>query len=194
MAHMIDAVKEAVSMPAVARLYGFEVNRGGYIACPFHNERTPSCRLYADGYHCFGCGAHGDAVDFVARIFGLSQIEAARKLNDDLRLGLSLDRHQDPEALRERQRVTEAKRLFDAWRGRMLDDLDACIRLANLADFDNLTDVEAEALRFREAFEYWADILMHGSMDEQMAVFRDMGVRRRCRKILSATRTKSPAA
>jgi len=32
----------------------------GKILCPFHDEKTPSCHLYADGhYHCFGCGAHG---------------------------------------------------------------------------------------------------------------------------------------
>jgi DNA polymerase I-like protein with 3'-5' exonuclease and polymerase domains len=32
----------------------------GKINCPFHDDRTPSCQLYADGhYHCFGCGAHG---------------------------------------------------------------------------------------------------------------------------------------
>jgi Toprim domain-containing protein/CHC2-type zinc finger protein len=32
----------------------------GKILCPFHQEKTPSCQLYADGhYHCFGCGAHG---------------------------------------------------------------------------------------------------------------------------------------
>jgi hypothetical protein len=30
------------------------------INCPFHEDKTPSCQLYADGhYHCFGCGAHG---------------------------------------------------------------------------------------------------------------------------------------
>jgi DNA polymerase I-like protein with 3'-5' exonuclease and polymerase domains len=32
----------------------------GKINCPFHDDKTPSCQLYADGhYHCFGCGAHG---------------------------------------------------------------------------------------------------------------------------------------
>jgi hypothetical protein len=29
------------------------------ILCPFHAEDTPSCQVYADGFHCFGCGAHG---------------------------------------------------------------------------------------------------------------------------------------
>lgn len=37
--------------------------------CPFHDERTPSLTV-DDGtghFHCFGCGARGDAVDFVLR-------------------------------------------------------------------------------------------------------------------------------
>ncbi|MGH7211252.1 MAG: CHC2 zinc finger domain-containing protein, partial [Acetobacteraceae bacterium] len=34
----------------------------GKACCPFHNEKTPSYYIYEDGYHCFGCGAHGDAI------------------------------------------------------------------------------------------------------------------------------------
>jgi DNA primase len=42
--------------------------------CPFHRERTPSFHVYlgrAPGYHCFGCGAHGDIFDWLARTRGL---------------------------------------------------------------------------------------------------------------------------
>ncbi|MFY7925337.1 MAG: CHC2 zinc finger domain-containing protein, partial [Aquidulcibacter sp.] len=35
--------------------------------CPFHGEKTPSFYVYDDHFHCFGCGAHGDAVTFVMR-------------------------------------------------------------------------------------------------------------------------------
>lgn len=36
--------------------------------CPFHNERTPSFKLFPDNhYHCFGCGAHGSAITYVMR-------------------------------------------------------------------------------------------------------------------------------
>ena len=34
-------------------------------------------------YHCFACGAGGDVIDYVSRMFGLSQYGAARKLIDD---------------------------------------------------------------------------------------------------------------
>ncbi len=50
--------------------------------CPFHNEKTPSFTVSGekDFFHCFGCGAHGDAVGFAMRIEGLSFPEAVEKL------------------------------------------------------------------------------------------------------------------
>jgi DNA primase len=40
--------------------------------CPFHPDKTPSFTVYPDHFHCFGCGAHGDAIDFLQRIKGLT--------------------------------------------------------------------------------------------------------------------------
>ena len=48
--------------------------------CPFHNEKTPSFYVYEDGYHCFGCGAHGDAIGFVMQTEGRGFPEAVQSL------------------------------------------------------------------------------------------------------------------
>ena len=48
--------------------------------CPFHNEKSPSFYVYEDGYHCFGCGAHGDAISFVMQTQSASFIEAVQQL------------------------------------------------------------------------------------------------------------------
>lgn len=48
--------------------------------CPFHGEKTPSFYVYDDHYHCFGCGAHGDAITFVMQIEGKSFPEAVENL------------------------------------------------------------------------------------------------------------------
>ncbi len=48
--------------------------------CPFHNEKSPSFYVYEDGYHCFGCGAHGDAVGFVMQSQGMQFLEAVEML------------------------------------------------------------------------------------------------------------------
>ena len=49
--------------------------------CPFHGEKTPSFYVYEDGhYHCFGCGAHGDAIGFVMQSEGAGFMEAVERL------------------------------------------------------------------------------------------------------------------
>ena len=62
-----------------------KIKRSGYefrCLCPFHNEKTPSL-FFNDRksfFHCFGCGAHGDAIGFVMRSENVSFVEAVRKL------------------------------------------------------------------------------------------------------------------
>ena len=48
--------------------------------CPFHGEKTPSFYIYDDHYHCFGCGAHGDAISFVMQSEGAGFMEAVERL------------------------------------------------------------------------------------------------------------------
>jgi DNA primase len=50
--------------------------------CPFHKEKTPSFHVNEERgfYHCFGCGAHGDAFRFVMEVEGLAFVEAIRRL------------------------------------------------------------------------------------------------------------------
>ena len=56
--------------------------------CPFHAEKTPSFYVYEDGYHCFGCGAHGDAIAFVMQTDSVDMAEAVASLA--VEAGLSL--------------------------------------------------------------------------------------------------------
>ncbi len=71
--------------------------------CPFHGEKTPSFYVYEDGYHCFGCGAHGDAISFVMQTQGASFIEAVRALADEA--GLELPKVSASAEAAERQRL-----------------------------------------------------------------------------------------
>ncbi len=50
--------------------------------CPFHNEKTPSFTVVEDKgfYHCFGCGAHGDAIGWMMQAEGLAFPEAVERL------------------------------------------------------------------------------------------------------------------
>ena len=48
--------------------------------CPFHDEKTPSFQVYDDHFHCYGCGAHGDAISFVVQSQGVGFMEAVTEL------------------------------------------------------------------------------------------------------------------
>ncbi|TXI19178.1 MAG: DNA primase [Nitrosomonas sp.] len=62
--------------------------------CPFHNEKTPSFTVSQSKqfYHCFGCGAHGNAINFLIEYSGLSFVEAVHDLAANL--GLQVPMHQ----------------------------------------------------------------------------------------------------
>jgi hypothetical protein len=54
----------------------------GKMCCPFHADSTPSLKIYDDHYHCFGCGAHGDRVDWLMAVDGLDRAGAVRLIKD----------------------------------------------------------------------------------------------------------------
>ena len=95
---LFTQIKMAVSVKEAAEYYGLEVNRGYMVCCPFHNDRTPSMKLNEDYFYCFGCGATGDVIDLVARLFGLSGYDAAKKLAYDF--GIDPDKPPAAAALR----------------------------------------------------------------------------------------------
>ena len=117
-------IKATVTMYDICRMYGIDVNYAGFANCPFHSEKTNSLKVYPEdkGWHCFGCGEGGSVIDFVMKFFGLSMMDAVRRINDDFGLGLPLDREQSEEELKEaariayqrRQKLAELKRAHEA--------------------------------------------------------------------------------
>ena len=77
----VDEIKAQYSLPDMVNRYGIRMNRAGFIHCPFHEgDRTASCKIYKDSYHCHACGANGDVIDFVGRMENCSFKEAFFKL------------------------------------------------------------------------------------------------------------------
>ena len=85
-------VKNSVSMIDLCNMYSIPLNRAGFTNCPFHTEKTGSLKAYPNGggWHCFGCGEGGTVIDFTMRYFGLSCMDAIKKLNDDFNLNLPI--------------------------------------------------------------------------------------------------------
>lgn len=77
--------------------------------CPFHDEKTPSFNVRPDKgfYHCFGCGAHGDAISFVREFEGLDFTAAVEELARRAGLEVPYDRVAS-------EQIKQAKTLTDA--------------------------------------------------------------------------------
>ena len=81
----ISAVKQRVSLPSLVSRHTRLARSNGVLKghCPFHDEKSPSFCVYDDHYHCFGCGAHGDVLDFVMGTQRVGFVEALNLLGSD---------------------------------------------------------------------------------------------------------------
>ena len=87
--NLFAEVRSRVPIADLFERHGIEIKRG-YALCPFHGERTASLKLYTEQntWHCFGCGAGGTVIDFVARMYSCTALDAAKRLNEMYALGI----------------------------------------------------------------------------------------------------------
>ena len=58
------------------------MNPSGHVSCPFHDDPQPSCKIYTDHFHCFGCGRRGDRIEWLTQVEGMTKAEAIAALQD----------------------------------------------------------------------------------------------------------------
>ena len=175
---LFTQVKMAVSVKEAAEYYGLEVNRGNMVCCPFHNDRTPSMKLNEDYFYCFGCGATGDVIDLVARLFNLSSYDAAKKLAYDF--GINPDKPPAAVALRKpKYPLAKAFQNETLHCQRVLCDYlhlleRGKVQYAPKTPEDNIDDRFVEACHMLECTQYMLDLLTIGSPEERTELVNDM--------------------
>ena len=78
-----DAVRAVLISTVIGASVGLrKFGREFRACCPFHADKTPSFYVNDEKgfYHCFGCGAHGDAIDFLVETAGVGVREAAEMI------------------------------------------------------------------------------------------------------------------
>ena len=167
---VFEVVKQSVTAREAAELYGIAVGRGGMACCPFHDDRHPSMKVDTR-FHCFGCGADGDVIDFTARLYDLSPKEAAEKLAQDF--GLSYDSKAPIRRSYVRQKTEAQVRKEKREHGwRVLTDYYHLLRKWE-ADYSPKTPDEDPHPRFLEAIQkkdymgYLLDAFLDSSTEEQ---------------------------
>ena len=168
-----ETIKAAISVKQAAEHYGLKVNRNGMACCPFHNDRHPSLKLNEDYFFCFGCGAKGDVIDLVARLFGLTNLQAAQQLASDFGLNqkppaaADMDKPKRPYIRQFREDemlcfrvLTDYLHLLADWK----------VRYAPKTPEDTLDDRFVEACQMHCYIEYMADVLTVGDLEERVAL------------------------
>ncbi len=94
---VLDVVSERITLKKKGRLY--------VACCPFHNEKSPSFKVDNERgfYHCYGCGAHGDAIKFVQEYDRVDFPTAIRMLAEKCKIEIE-DRKETPEETESRIR------------------------------------------------------------------------------------------
>lgn len=83
-----DYICSQIPMRDLAERYGIEVNNKNFCCCPFHNEKTPSMRIYEHTFYCFGCGAKRSPIDFIMKIEQVDFKTACKRLDEIYNLGI----------------------------------------------------------------------------------------------------------
>lgn len=94
-ADIVDVVDSRVTLK--------KAGKNHQACCPFHNEKTPSFTVSQDKqfYHCFGCGEHGNAIDFLMQYDGLEFPDAVEELAG--LMGVDVPREESSQSPREAQ-------------------------------------------------------------------------------------------
>ena len=193
--NIFQKVKERVTARQVAEKYGLKVRQNGMACCPFHNDKHPSMKIDRN-YYCFACGAKGDAVNYVAILFGLSQFEAAKKINEDFALGIPIGKQEvrkkrEPEVRKKEKVPTKEERMqfvqkkIDKW---ARDAVDVLLRYLRWMEFwkefykPESTEEEwhplfVEVLQNESKISYLVDMLMFGTDEEILDFSRTEGRR-----------------
>ena len=183
---LFEQVKGCVTARQAAEHYGIKVKGNGMACCPFHKDRHPSMK--ADKiYHCFACGVGGDAIDFTARLFGISQYEAAKKLIEDFGLDIKVGNRSKYERTprnrailkRKQSKVVMIREKLEQW---LKHATDVLIRYLKWIQFwkefykpepeEEWHELFTEALANERKINDYLDVLMFGTGEEIVEFFK----------------------
>ncbi len=153
-----EEIKGRLDMAKVATAYGYPIRRRDLCLCPFHQDRHPSMKLYKDGFYCFSCGAGGDIVTFVARLYGMKNQEAAKKLVEDFALPVRMEALSYREK-RQRDLAVKKRQERDAWIRHARAILMGYYQLLCDAGRDPADIHFEEAIQQRTLIEYWIECI-----------------------------------
>lgn len=153
-----EIIKRLVPMRDVAERYTGEPIRFNRMRCPIHHGKDRNLRIYPKSYYCWVCHAHGDVIQFVMSVLGLSFQDAMQRINADFGLGLPIGAEPSDAELHRlaelNRKIEEHRRLEDA----RLSDAEARERMtACWVGLLHQVEIICEQRRPKTPWDEWAD-------------------------------------
>lgn len=179
--NVFEAVREyGITARQAAEHCGIKINRNGMAVCPFHKDKNPSMKIDRR-YYCFGCGEKGDAIDFVAKFYGLGKKDAAVQIASEF--GISFDNNRGRKPPPKRKRKLSPEQRFERAEKKCFRVLsDYLCRLREWQEQYAPHDAEeewhplfCEALEKKDYIEYLLDVLLYAPLSERVELVTDYG-------------------
>ncbi len=179
--NVFEAVRESgITARQAAERCGIKINRNGMAVCPFHNDKNPSMKI-DNRYYCFGCGEKGDAIDFVAKFYGLGKKDAALQIASEF--GISFDNNKCRKPPPKRKRKLSPEQRFERAEKKCFRVLsDYLCQLREWQEQYPLHKAEeewhplfCEALEKKDYIDYLLDILLYAPLSERVQLVADYG-------------------
>lgn len=178
--NIFESVKQSVSTRQAAELYGLKVKRNGMTLCPFHNDKNPSMKVDRR-FHCFACQEDGDVIDFVAKLFGIGLLEAAKKLANDFGIE-DFEQKRTSHYVKVKPKLTLEYRVQAVKKHcyRVLSDYYHLLKkwkqeYAPISENDAWNPFFIEALQKEKYIEYLLDILLSGTEEDKAELIVEHG-------------------
>jgi hypothetical protein len=183
-------IKARLSIVEVAGLCGLELKISGrrfVCCCPVHAEKTASCTIYPEdgNFHCYGCHAHGDAIELFRIVKGYAKpIDAAWELARAA--GIAVEEYKPHKAHSKPAQPPpptdgQLVRAFEEWQKtafywlrKYRDWMDIILtELKPERGAEQLHPLFAEVLRNKDFVEYALDILAGGTDTEKLYLYKN---------------------
>lgn len=152
-----ERIMDMVTVPMVLSRYGYPTPPRKRIPCPLHSGKDPNFCYTDEVFHCWTCGAKGNAVSLTMQLHGITFPQALMKLNTDFALGLSVHKP----TIRERQQMMESRKVMEAYRKwtdekkRLYGGL--CVLHRELWRRIASGEADEETVLLQQKLEYWLD-------------------------------------
>lgn len=164
---IFEKVKKNVTINSLISHFNLKVNKQNFMICPFHNENTPSLRVYENSFYCFGCNKAGTVIDFVKYYLDMDVLQATKYLAKVFNICTD-----EKLSIRERyaQDLTKRKisdKVFEQWVKNTWDTILTYYRILhhNSFNYDLGNDLYVEAIHNLTKLDYYIDWLREDPLE-----------------------------